>query len=96
MSKRLVVAGVVEEIKYAIKYFSVALFNLMKILDTKIVVLYGPFFENDKIFRLLTTQIDETGKTLIERIKRSAISNDKSIGAISLARMKFFYNINNN
>lgn len=86
---------VMDEIEHALNYFSLALINLVKILDTKIVVLYGPFFANDAIFQLLINLIEDAGINLIERIRRSALNKDKSIGAISLARMKFFYNINN-
>ena len=78
-------------INKAIKYFALGLVNLVKTLDTKSIVLYGSFFKNELMFNLLKETVDGLGCPSSERLSRSTLPDIKSIGAISLARKKLFF-----
>jgi predicted NBD/HSP70 family sugar kinase len=74
-----------------IKYFAVGLINLVKILDTKSIVLYGTFFKNDSMFELLIETLNSLGCISSDRLTRSTLSDIKTVGAITLARKKLFF-----
>lgn len=80
-----------EIIQETIKYFAVGLINLVKILDTKSIVLYGTFFKNDKMFELLKETLNNLGCISSDRLSRSTLSDTKTVGAITLARKKLFF-----
>ncbi|MCF7925461.1 MAG: ROK family transcriptional regulator [Candidatus Izimaplasma sp.] len=74
----------------AIKYFAIALINLLKILDTKDVILYGDFFKEDLFFNILIDQINSLRSEHQFVPSISNISDDRDIGAIYIAYQKLF------
>lgn len=79
-------------INEAITYVATGIINLIQVLDSSVVVLYGPFFEYDVFFEALQTSIQSMGCNCHAMIQRSQLSNLTSIGAISIARQQLFLN----
>ncbi len=82
---------VIKTIHKALQNFSLGLFNLIKVLDLKAFIIYGTFFQSDVIFNVLKEYIDVYRKDYSFRLQKSTLTNDKSIGAIALARKTLFF-----
>lgn len=81
---------VVTTVNDSLEKFSLALYNLMKILDIKEFILSGAFFKDSHVFSHLKDLIDSYGNKYSMRLKQSVLQNNKSIGGISLARKELF------
>lgn len=73
-------------------YFAVGLINLIKTVDTKEIILYGPMFQDDLMLQTLRQTVTAMGSDCAMRIKQSIVSTNKAIGAVSIARKRLFYN----
>jgi len=70
----------------SINYFALGLVNLIKLLDTKTVVLYSDFFKYESFYQLLRSKVSHYSENYSFRLRRSALNDDKCTGAVSIAR----------
>lgn len=83
-------AYVVKTVEKSLEYFSLGLYNLIKILDIKEFIISGVFFKDTRVFSRLKQLVDSYGNMYSMRLKQSVLDDNKSIGGISLARKELF------
>jgi predicted NBD/HSP70 family sugar kinase/predicted transcriptional regulator len=89
-NKNTEVVNIIDE---AMSYFAIALINLMKVLDTEYIVLYGAFFKKTVFLNLLKANLQENVTIKHFKLIQSDLPDDQAIGPIYVAYKKLLIDV---